>query len=238
MIVGQSGLGKATFINTLFDSIVIPPREDAEIDLDLERIEPVRFVPYLYESDQSSKKLNITIIDTPGFGESLSNSQGCATILEYIEEQYDKFLAEESRINRIRKYEDSRVHVLLYFIAPTGHGLKDLDILLMKSVGKRVNIIPVIAKSDALTRSELLSFKQQVISDIKKYHIPIYEFEPHDFDESDVIQFKENAKQYLPFAIVGAEPEYIGISKSNGIRRGRQLPWGFVESISNIVSNM
>lgn len=85
---------------------------------------------------------------------------------------------------------------------PLSCRLKDLDILLMKSVGKRVNIIPVIAKSDALTRSELLSFKQQVISifygqvisDIKKYHIPIYEFEPHDFDESDVIQFKENAK--------------------------------------------
>ena len=42
------------------------------------------------------------------------------------------------------------------------HRLKDLDILLMKSVGKRVNIIPVIAKSDALTRAELLTFKQQV----------------------------------------------------------------------------
>lgn len=42
--------------------------------------------------------------------------------------------------------------------------LKDLDILLMKSVGKRVNVIPVIAKSDALTKLELIAFKKQVIT--------------------------------------------------------------------------
>lgn len=48
LFLGQSGLGKATFINTLFDSIVISPREEVDLDMDLNRTEPVKFVPYIY----------------------------------------------------------------------------------------------------------------------------------------------------------------------------------------------
>lgn len=43
-------------------------------------------------------------------------------IVGYLEHQYDDILAEESRIKRNPRFRDNRVHALLYFITPTGHG--------------------------------------------------------------------------------------------------------------------
>ena len=43
-------------------------------------------------------------------------------IVEYLEREYDNILAEESRIKRNPRFKDNRVHALLYFITPTGHG--------------------------------------------------------------------------------------------------------------------
>lgn len=42
-------------------------------------------------------------------------------IIEYINEQYEKYLSEEISITRKKHIPDSRVHVCLYFVAPTGH---------------------------------------------------------------------------------------------------------------------
>jgi cell division control protein 11 len=42
-------------------------------------------------------------------------------IVGYLERQYDDILAEESRIKRNPRFRDNRVHVILYFIPPTGH---------------------------------------------------------------------------------------------------------------------
>ncbi len=43
-------------------------------------------------------------------------------IVGYLERLYDDILAEESRIKRNPRFRDNRVHAMLYFIAPTGHG--------------------------------------------------------------------------------------------------------------------
>ena len=45
-----------------------------------------------------------------------------AEIVGYLERQYDDILAEESRIKRNPRFRDNRVHAMLYFITPTGHG--------------------------------------------------------------------------------------------------------------------
>lgn len=53
-------------------------------------------------------------------------------IVGYLERQYDDILAEESRIKRNPRFRDNRVHILLYFIAPTGHGSVLLILLLIQ----------------------------------------------------------------------------------------------------------
>lgn len=81
--------------------------------------------------------------------------------MDYIESKYEEFLNAESRVNR-KILSDSRVHCCLYFIAPSGHGLKPLDVEFMQRLHDKVNIIPVIAKADTMTPDECNQFKKQV----------------------------------------------------------------------------
>lgn len=100
-------------------------------------------------------------------------------IVTYLERQYDDILAEQSRIKRNPRFRDSRVHCLLYFIPPTGHqyvilpcstypninflsSLREMDVVLMQKLSHRVNVIPVIGRSDSLTVRELKGFKKRV----------------------------------------------------------------------------
>lgn len=54
--------------------------------------------------------------------------QSFAEIVGHLERQYDDILAEESRIKRNPRFRDNRVHALLYFITPTGHGFVTLHL--------------------------------------------------------------------------------------------------------------
>lgn len=82
-------------------------------------------------------------------------------VIEYIENRYEEFLNAESRVNR-KAVPDNRVHCCLYMIAPSGHGLKQLDVELMKRLHDKVNLIPLIAKADTLIPEECAFFKKQV----------------------------------------------------------------------------
>lgn len=61
-------------------------------------------------------------MDTPGFGDQIDNEASFSEIVGHLERQFDDILAEESRIKRNTRFRDNRVHALLYFITPTGHG--------------------------------------------------------------------------------------------------------------------
>lgn len=163
----------------------------------------------------------------PGRCSSTDFSDSFGEIVGYLERQYDDILAEESRIKRNPRFRDNRVHVLLYFITPTGHGLRELDIELMKRLSPRVNVIPVIGKADSLTPAELAESKKLIMEDIEHYRIPVYNF-PYDIEEDDEDTVEENAelRGLMPFAIVGSE-DFVEID--NRKVRARQYPWGVVE---------
>lgn len=82
-------------------------------------------------------------------------------IIEFVESKYEEYLTAESRVHR-KALCDNRVHTCLYFIAPSGHGLKPLDVEFMQRLCDKVNIIPVIAKADTMTPEEIQLFKKQV----------------------------------------------------------------------------
>lgn len=44
-------------------------------------------------------------------------------IVDYINQQFEAYLREELKVKRnLVTYDDTRIHVCLYFISPTGHG--------------------------------------------------------------------------------------------------------------------
>lgn len=60
-------------------------------------------------------------------------------ILEYIDTQFENYLEEELKIKRsLFSCHDTRIHACLYFIAPSGHSLKSLDLVTMKKLDSKV----------------------------------------------------------------------------------------------------
>ena len=80
---------------------------------------------------------------------------------------------------------DNRVQCCLYFIAPSGHGLKPLDIEFMKHLQEKGSVIPLIAKGDTLTPEECHQFKKQIMKEIQEYKIKIHEFPETDDEEEN-----------------------------------------------------
>lgn len=61
------------------------------------------------------------------------------SIVEFIDAQFEAYLQEELKIKRtLHSYHDTRIHACLYFIAPTGHSLKSLDLVTMKKLDSKV----------------------------------------------------------------------------------------------------
>ena len=63
--------------------------------------------------------------------------------------------------------------------------LRQIDIHFMKRLHHKVNIVPIIAKADTLTRPELIRMKARVLDQIKANDIHIYQFPECDSDEDE-----------------------------------------------------
>ncbi|MFH4980491.1 hypothetical protein AB6A40_007200 [Gnathostoma spinigerum] len=227
MVVGQSGLGKSTFINSLFmaeiNELGSNKRKQITATTHIEE-QTVRLI-------ENGVTLSLTLVDSPGFGDSIDNNKCWDPIIDYIDRKYLDYFTEETKIMRASKIPDRRVHLCLYFVAPTGHGLKALDIEVMKRLHDRVNVIPVIAKADTMTPAELAAFKKQVLKEIEEHEIKLYKF-PESDDEDEKRQF-DPMRARVPFAVVGSNQ----VKDVNGRKvRYREYPWGTVE-VENMEHN-
>uniref|UniRef100_A0A8C6QZL1 Septin n=1 Tax=Nannospalax galili TaxID=1026970 RepID=A0A8C6QZL1_NANGA len=217
LCVGETGIGKSTLINTLFNT-------------NFEEHESSHFCPSVrlkaqtYELQESNVRLKLTIVNTVGFGDQINKEESYQPIVDYIDDQFEAYLQEELKIKRsLFNYHDSRVHVCLYFIAPTGHSLRTLDLLTMKSLDSKVNIIPLIAKADTISKTELQKFKMKLMSELIISGVQIYQF-PTDDDTTSRINTAMNG--HLPFAVVGSMDE---VPVGNKMVKARQYPWGTVQ---------
>lgn len=224
MVVGESGLGKSTLVDSLFLTSLYA---DREISSATDRIKKtVSLEQSTVEIEEKGVKLKLTVVDTPGYGDSVNNSKSWTPIVNYINEQYEAYLMDESGLNR-RNIIDNRVHCCLFFVNPVGHGLKPLDIAVMKALHDKVNIVPVIAKADTLTRKEVQQLKQRILREIEENKIQIYQFpEADEEDDDEFIAVNKELKSSVPFAVVGSNTVY----EVNGKKvRGRIYPWGVVD---------
>ncbi|KAJ8302462.1 hypothetical protein KUTeg_018858 [Tegillarca granosa] len=227
MVVGESGLGKSTLINSLF----LTDLYAADYPGPSLRIQKTVKVETTHVSlKENGVQLRLTVVDTPGFGDAVDNSNCWQPVTDFIDNKYDEYLNSESRVNRTTT-PDTRVHCCLYFIAPTGHGLKPLDVEFMKRLHDKVNIIPLIAKADTLTPDECREFKKTILNEIAQHKIKIYEFpECEDEEENKLLK---KLRDRVPFAVVGSNR----VIEAGGKRvRGRQYPWGIVE-VENLEHN-
>lgn len=222
MVVGESGLGKSTLINSMFLTEIYNSTDYPGPTQRLKKTVAVETTRVMLK--ENGVNLLLTMVDTPGFGDAVDNSNCWVPIVEYIESKYEDYLNSEARVTR-KQVPDQRVHCCLYFIQPSGHGLKSLDIEFMKRLCDKVNIIPVIAKADTLTSDECNLFKKQILSEIVQHKIKIYEF-PDTMEEDEEHKLNKSLKERVPFAVVGSN----AVIEVDGKKiRGRKYPWGIAE---------
>ncbi|XP_040980027.1 septin-11 isoform X8 [Aquila chrysaetos chrysaetos] len=184
----------------------------------------VRLKARSYELQESNVRLKLTIVDTVGFGDQINKDDSYKPIVEYIDAQFEAYLQEELKIKRsLFNYHDTRIHACLYFIAPTGHSLKSLDLVTMKKLDSKVNIIPIIAKADTIAKNELHKFKSKIMSELVSNGVQIYQFPT---DEETVAEINATMSVHLPFAVVGSTEE---VKIGNKMAKARQYPWGVVQ---------
>jgi len=216
MVVGESGLGKSTLVNSMFLTDIYSHDGDKEEEAD----QTLQVETHECMLEENGVRLALTVVDTPGYGDAVDNTGCWAPILAYIEQQFDAYLEGETRVQRV-EVPDTLVHACLYFIAPTGHGLKPLDIDFMRRIHNKVNIIPVIGKSDSCTPQEIEKFKAKILVQLDQHQIQIY-----NFPESELEPESKWMRNRLPFAVVGSNTVVTG---DDGAKyRGREYPWGTV----------
>lgn len=219
MLAGESGLGKTTFVNTLFSTTVkgynddttrhkTPIRKTVEISVTKAELEERGF------------RLRLNVVDTPGFGDNVNNRDAWQPLVDFIDDQHESFMRQEQQPTRREKI-DMRVHACLYFIRPTGHGLKPLDIEAIRALSTRVNVIPVIAKADTLAQQEVAAFKLRIRQILAAQNIAVYRPPMEDNGTS--------LAEVMPFSIIASEKEYPVPGNAGKMIRGRQYLWGIAE---------
>nr|KAF6490930.1 hypothetical protein HJG59_016291 [Molossus molossus] len=98
MVVGQSGLGKSTMVNTLFKSKIW---NCTPLDLGQGPVpQTLQLHSVTHVIEEKGVKLKLTVTDTPGFGDQINNDKCWDPILGYINGQYEQYLQEEILITR------------------------------------------------------------------------------------------------------------------------------------------
>lgn len=217
LCLGETGIGKSTLMDTLFNTHFdsTPSTHD---------LPGVKLKANTYELQESNVRLKLRIVDSVGFGDQINKEDSWKSIVDYIDAQFEAFLSEELKIKRsLFNYHDSRIHACLYFVAPTGHSLKALDLVTMKKLDQKVNIIPIIAKADTITKAELQKFKAKIMTELKSNGVNIYNFPT---DDQTVADTNNAMNGHLPFAVVGSSDE---VKIGNKMVKARQYPWGTVQ---------
>ncbi|CUA70213.1 Septin homolog spn2 [Schizosaccharomyces pombe 972h-] [Rhizoctonia solani] len=222
MVVGQTGLGKSTLINTIFASHLIDSKGRFGHDEPVRQTTEIQTVSHVIA--ENGVKLKLNIVDTPGYGDQINN-EGCwDTIIKYIKDQHSAYLRKELTAMRDRHIQDTRIHCCLFFLNPTGHQLRPIDIIVMKKLSEVVNVVPVIAKADSLTLEERDAFKARIKEDLEFHNIRLYPIDHEDNDEEET-SLNERIRGIIPFAVVGSERNVIIEGKPV---RGRKNRWGVI----------
>ncbi|EWS72727.1 septin protein (macronuclear) [Tetrahymena thermophila SB210] len=237
MVVGESGTGKTTFINTFLHY---------DKRFKFQKKEELLFskvVEHTYIKQDQDIRYQLQMIDTLGYGEKLSQEKWYKLVKQQIinkfglhEQMEQSLFNSEVHQNKLlylqkeKKFQDKRIHCCLYFLQPPR--IKDSDLIYIQKLSKLVNVIPIIAKGDTLTQNETIELKRQFLEMCEDNGFQIYNIEKgldRNVEFLNHIQNSPNGK-CPPFTIVSSDFQLE--DTTNHIYYGRQYNWGTVDILN------
>ncbi|KAJ3375013.1 hypothetical protein AMAG_02396 [Allomyces macrogynus ATCC 38327] len=253
MVCGREGVGKSVFLRTLLASLALNgklvdatqatpvPIGSADTRIKVHQPVDVDVAPGL--------RVALTLIDTPGLPYSASatgdaaQSAEMATVVGYIESQFERFLIEELKVKRNAKSHDTMVHAVLYLLPPMVP-FHPVDLAAIQTLSVRANVIPLLAHADSITNRQLETIKAALYKTLADT-MPLLDFATADMDGDGTIDDEEEEqfvaemaelKGALPLTVIGAEfplpgqpkgaSEYLEIDGKKVL--GRAYKWGAV----------
>jgi septin family protein len=274
MVVGETGLGKTTCLRTIFHEHAEDIKEQMSKGEGIEQMSKgeaiedttkrlsgsslekstkkiATFGPFNMAS-KSGNKMELFIVDTPGYMTFEGEQQNSSLVFEMVEEMikktHEEWYRQDEAIARkpVEERDDQRIHACLYFIAP--HRMKvwyiffslpapdltpfllhqqQIDITYMRHLHKAVNIIPVLAKADTLTTKEQVDQKLDVLRQITESNIKIFQPNDDHLTEAQKQASTGNDRTYPPYAVIGAAKDSVEVDGKQV--RGREYPYGTAE---------
>ncbi|CAK0786298.1 hypothetical protein CVIRNUC_009511 [Coccomyxa viridis] len=238
LVVGESGLGKTTFIQNLLGPYAQQP--DLAVNgvtgpeaLKTFQDAPEKMATLVEVQDNNSlTHFHYSVQDSPGYNTLETTKE---PILEHIRKQSAIYLTDEHEIQRNNpggKLDDSRVDVALFFIAP--HRLRPLDIEFITDLAELVPVVPVIAKADSMTLEELRQFRKHIRSQLEQAGKHARRDLLHAFSE-DALDAAGARRECPPFAVIASTTMDLSVGKFWPVR---QYPWGTCEALSSTHSDV
>lgn len=217
MCLGETGLGKSTFLNSLFASDIYSLSPYPSASADGSRIpQTTELIRRTVDLNENGVQLKLTTIDMPGFGNAMNNDGCWDPIVKVLESGHLKYMNSESQVAR-SSFTDCRVHCCIYFVAPSTRGLKALDIAVLKRIQNLVNIVLVVGRADMFTQDEQKLAKAKILADLKEHNILTLAFED---EESNI---KVTSPYCLSASIVTDNVDGKPV-------RVRRYPWGTLDA--------
>ncbi|KAK9831503.1 hypothetical protein WJX81_003303 [Elliptochloris bilobata] len=239
LIVGESGLGKTTFIKNLLAAYAQDPDltvNDAAGPDAAKTFEsaPEKMCTTIVVRDHSTMTaFNYRVQDTPGYDRTEDNIE---PIVHYCEEACTRCLAAEQDTKRkgaLTAEEDPRVDVALYFIAP--HRLRPIDIDFITRLSELVPVVPIIAKADSLTTPELRDFRMHVRAQLEHAGKGAKRDLLHAAFNAEALDEAGARREAPPFAVVASTDYDLSVGRFWPVRR---YPWGNCEALSSVHSDL
>eukprot|EP00357_Protocruzia_adherens_P026227 CAMPEP_0114982658 /NCGR_PEP_ID=MMETSP0216-20121206/6250_1 /TAXON_ID=223996 /ORGANISM="Protocruzia adherens, Strain Boccale" /LENGTH=646 /DNA_ID=CAMNT_0002344521 /DNA_START=368 /DNA_END=2308 /DNA_ORIENTATION=+ len=212
LVIGETGMGKTTFIEQ-FLSLKFKREQKGAI-----RPHTSGIHGHKGTLEDEDFQVNFEFYDTPGYGKFTDMDQWQTDIIQFVASKYDnhktqkkaRTLEELETDSMMHSLSDGRIHLCLYFM--NGPRVKQVDLQMMSKLHKLVNIIPIISKCDSLTKSEILELKTQILLEASDQKIQL-------FDPSSCISYKD-IRNRLQFGALGSCPPFAIVSHT------RKYTWG------------
>ncbi|KAL0048569.1 hypothetical protein WJX82_006030 [Trebouxia sp. C0006] len=246
IVVGEAGLGKTTFVQNLQAAFqpdgpstprVAPTQDESDNIYELFEQSPQQLCTEVTINTETSK-FHYLLQDTPG----LVYGQTSVRIPDYITKQNNAYLAWEqdpSRCAPMSATVDHRVDACLFFLNP--NHLKDAEVAAMAALAEMVPVVPMIAKADIFTPSELTAFRlhvqKRITEEEEKLGKNIMWRANEDSQGEGELNIGEDHGRCSqpPFAVIASNNTDLAVGRFWPVRT---YPWGKCEALSSSNSDL